>query len=168
MLMNKSTIYILIIVLLVVCNGILGFLLFSKPAPPAPPEQPYHKPPREVVAEKLNFSEEQIQAYDKLIEEHKSKVKAIDMELHLLKKSLFTSILQENTELLAEEVASQIANMQKKIELLHVQHLLDVKALCNPDQQAGFEEVIKEFPKIFGPPHHKKPLHPNGHPPHKP
>lgn len=155
--MSKSKIYIVIILLLVVCNGILGFLLFSKPGPPGPPGPPPHHSPKEIIAEELHFSQDQIDAYAVLIDEHKNNIKAIDDELREMKNSLFTSILQDNSELAAEEVADQIANTQKKIELLHVQHLLDIKALCTPDQLDDFDALVKDFGKIFAPPHKKKP-----------
>ncbi|MCB9188309.1 MAG: hypothetical protein H6599_03400 [Flavobacteriales bacterium] len=146
--MNKSKVYIIIIILLLICNGLLSFFLFSKPLPPGPP--PF-KSPKEVIAKELHFSQQQISEYNVLIKAHQSEIKNIDEELRLLKDSLFTSILKDNSELAAEEVADKIAQTQKKIELLHVQHLMAIKDMCTTEQKVLFDDLVKDFGKIFRP-----------------
>jgi hypothetical protein len=155
--MNKSRIYIVIIVLLVICNGILGFFLFSKPGPP--PEHPDHKKPKEVVAEKLNFSEEQVAAYEDAIKAHRDKISVYEEELRHLKDALFATVLQETEPAEAAELAAKIGDIQTNIELLHVAHFRDLKTICTPDQADEFEALVKELGKIFAP-------H-NAHPPKK-
>lgn len=156
--MNKSSVYIVIIVLLVVCNGIFGFMLFTKPGPPHGGHPPHQKP-KEIIAEKLQLSDDQIAKYDVLIEQHQADISNQEEEIKALKHELF-GLLAKDLDAPLEEVemiAFQIATKQKNIELIHFHHFSDIKGLCNSDQKKSFNALAQELGKIFAP-HH--PLHP--------
>lgn len=149
--MNKSTIYIVIILLLVVCNGIFGFMLFSKPGPP-PGAPPMHKQPKEVIIEKLHFSDSQIKEYDKLIEAHRSEIMAKEEKLRTLKDKLYSLLLNDNSTEEVAMISNQIGEVHGEIEQIHFKHFNDIHNICTPEQEADFKILVDELGKIFAPP----------------
>ena len=63
--MNRNKLQLAIIGVLALINiALISFFIFTKP--PHPPKGN----PKKIVIEKLNFNEEQIQAYENLIKKH--------------------------------------------------------------------------------------------------
>lgn len=149
--MNKSTIYIVIILLLVICNGIFGFMLFSKPGPP-PGAPPMHQQPKEVIIEKLHFSDDQIEEYDKLIDWHRSEITAKEEKLRILKDQLYSLLIGNSTSEEVAKISQEIGEVHAEIEQIHFKHFNDIHGICTSDQEADFNAMVKELGKIFAPP----------------
>jgi len=87
--MNRRKFYLLLIGLLIISN--LATLFFMM-------QNRKHKPsddgPKKVIIEKLAFDEEQIVAYEKLIDQHRMDIHANDQKIIQLKKELYRLLLK--------------------------------------------------------------------------
>lgn len=111
-----------------------------------------HKPPpRDFIIRKLNLSATQITDYDILIKNHRAAIQAATEEIRAHKNKLYQRLNSSNE---AEETQlfAQIAEAQMKIEKLHFEHFLAIKALCTAEQLPLFDELTKELTKLFAPP----------------
>lgn len=148
--MTKNQIYLIFIGLLLVSNLILSFLLL-RVAPP-----PTHQEPKNIIIEKLKLDDEQIQHYEGLISDHRSKISDRGQTLMILKNKLYHLLVQTHSEGDVEILIAQIADVQKEIEFIHFHHFEDIKLLCHEDQLDEFADLVNQLPKLFAP-----------HPPHK-
>jgi superoxide dismutase len=109
------------------------------------------KPPKEIIIKKLHFDDKQIKAYDKLINEHQSKIRKLDEELKRCKNDLYSQLSKPTNQKITDSLFSQLALTQKNIEQSHYQHFLEIKALCNDKQLEDYKQLTKELAKLFGP-----------------
>lgn len=135
---------------------LVGYIMLNRSQPTHQPP-PRHGGPRNIIIERLHFSEEQVTEYDKLIQWHRSEIDKRDHKMRELKNQLYSTLsnLSDNTK---DSLIATIANTQQEIERIHYKHFEDIKRLCTPQQQADFEKLTKEIAALFAPPR----------PPHKP
>lgn len=151
--MSKIRLLTILSIGLLICNIVLiAFLVIGKPHHPRNIEGP-----KKMIVEKLSFDENQINAYDELINSHQETINGLDADLKVLKKELYSLLPKDGSDLERNEIIQKISEIQKTIELNHFKHFQDIKALCNEDQIEKFNNLSKELSKIFAPPHHKKP-----------
>ncbi len=145
---------IIIIVLLLINISTLGFLWFGerhgghRPPPPPPPGR--DGPRRGAAAflhQSLSLTDAQETAYRKLREGHHQTVEAIRDEMKESKRALYALLkAPEPNAVRNEEVRwiDSLAAQQRRIEYITYEHFREVRALCTPQQQAKFDEVIGE------------------------
>lgn len=148
--MNKSTLYVIIISILLVCNGIFVYLFLAKP------DHPPYREPKYIIIEKLHFSDAQIEAYNELIQWHRSEIVAQEENLRSLKDQLYGLLLVDHPEEEVEKLSQQIGDIHVAIERINFQHFNDLHELCTPEQEEYFTELVKELSKIFAPHHPPK------------
>ena len=82
--MNKRKFYLLLIGLLIISNlSTLFFMMQNRK------HKPFDDGPKKVIIEKLAFDEEQIVAYENLIDQHRMDIRANDQKIIQLKKELY-------------------------------------------------------------------------------
>lgn len=146
--MNKTRFFIITTILLLVLNMVLLGSRFLKPEP--------HKRPREVVIERLNFDKNQIAKYDVLIKSHRTSVVDLESKIKLSKQHLYNQLLLEESQN-HDSLVNEIATNHKKLEEVHLQHFMEIKSLCKPEQMNDYQAFVKDINKIFQP---KKPHRP--------
>ncbi len=148
---KQKLITISVIALLLLNIGTLGFLFVSGPKQGHRPP-PHGRPePREIIIEKLHFDEQQIEAYELLIREHRKQIDAVDEKIRDTKNSLY-ALLNSNDSSSKDSLIIALGNYQKEIETTHFNHFADIKKLCKPDQMDDFEELTKELSRLFSKP----------------
>ncbi len=158
--MGKTKFITFLAVGLLLSNLLLvGYIMLHKSSQPVhqgPPPHGHHGP-RNIIIERLHFSDAQITEYDKLIQWHRSEIDRADQKIRELKNQLYSTLNTPsgNTK---DGIIASIATTQQEIERIHYKHFEDIKHLCTPQQQADFEELTKEIASLFAPPR----------PPHKP
>ncbi len=151
--MSKVRLLTILSIGLLICNIVLiTFLILGRPHHPGQFEGP-----KKMIVEKLAFDEDQINAYDKLINSHQKTIADFDTDIRTLKKELYALLVDDESDLKRNEIIQKIAEIQKEIELNHFKHFQDIKALCKEDQIEKFNNLSKDLSKTFAPPHHKKP-----------
>lgn len=109
--------------------------------------------PKNIIIEKLHFDENQINSYQNLIDKHRKDIRKNNDQILMLKKELYFYLKNDNCKKELDSITSQIGTIQKKIEEIHFNHFLDIKALCKPKQLSQFDELAEELTEIFN---HKK------------
>jgi len=145
---------------MMVLNIVLWLFLFLKPFDnkqmhPAGKEQ---GGPGKFIIEKLQFSKEQIVAFDELRTAHHDSVEKLRFHGKQLRETLFSALQNDTTMIDKNLIATQIAENQKLIELVTYDHFAEVKKLCTTKQKIIFNEIIQEVLESMMP--HKEPPQP--------
>ena len=149
--MNKKSFYLLLIGLLLISNLLTLFFIIPKGK-----HKHFGNGPKSIIIEKLNLDEQQIFAYEQLIDQHRKNIKASDKKIIQLKKELYGSLQTESNEQYADSLTSEIGSIQKQIETIHFNHFNDIKALCKPEQLDEFNELVDELEFLFSNKKHPK------------
>jgi len=142
---NKGTIWKWAVALLVLCNVALVLTIWLKPGQTPGPQ---HEGPRDFVVKTLNFTDEQIKSYDKLIADHQEAMHRLRKQAMECRQQLFSNLKKEvPTGRETDSLAMVIANTQKEIELVTYTHFAQVRALCTVPQKATFDGIISDVIK---------------------
>ncbi len=149
--MNKVKILsILTITLLLLNLFLVGFMISNKP-----PRQGKDGP-RNIIIEKLKFNDNQIEEYDKLIKWHRTEMDKSEEELKVLKNQLYSTLTKDSANNLKDSIISEINKVQFRIESIHYKHFMDIKNLCNKDQEPSYIELTTEIASLFGGPRNRR------------
>jgi periplasmic protein CpxP/Spy len=149
--MNKNRFYQIIIATLLILNIVLLFLHFNRP------ERPVR--PRNIIIERLHFDKNQIEQYEALIDKHHELIITNEVEINKVKDELYQQLIQPYDSLKVDSLSKNIADLQKKAEMINFKHFQDIKQICKAEQLPYFEKLVGELTKIFGkknPPNRKK------------
>lgn len=120
-------------------NGLLVFEILTH----KPPRHPRHIDYKQQVIEQLHFDEQQIEAYEKLVQEHQILMVRLE-ELKGEKMAVYFNQLNQNDSTNAAELMAEITRLEQQRIQVTYDHFADIKALCRPDQLSGFEEVVQK------------------------
>ncbi len=150
--MNKPSLQTIIIIGLLLSNIILAALLFlGKPKHGNP-----HDRPRNMVIERLQFDQNQVAEYDKLIAGHRKQVHQFDSTMRAMKQDLYQNLLVNQSEAKRDSIAQAMGQLQQNIEIVHFNHFMDIKKLCKGEQIKAFELLAGDITEIFAPKHPKR------------
>lgn len=135
---------IIIVALLLVNIGLLATLYLGKSSANLRPL------PKELIIKKLGFEEAQISDYEGVVVEHFTAVRIIQNEIRNYKQEINSGLLQDNPAM-NDSLNDLLSQSFKKMEVLHFNHLSDIKEICNIEQKIIFNEMVPELDKIFGP-----------------
>lgn len=146
--MTKNRFYIVVMSCLLVSNLLLiAFITLGKQHKP-------HERPREIIIRKLNFDNQQIEKYDRLIKTHQRQLREKDEEIFVVKNQLYQLLNTDADSLKKDSLIARIAAIQKDIEMIHFDHFRDIKNTCRPEQTEAFDKLAGEIADIFS---HKPP-----------
>ncbi|MBU3675830.1 MAG: hypothetical protein FGM54_01415 [Chitinophagaceae bacterium] len=109
--------------------------------------------PRDVIIASLHFDAQQIEAYDKLIEQHRLDIRQADDSLYQIKETLYTQLSNIDT-LQRDSLIQAYNHIQKNIEYIHWYHFKAIEMLCRPNQKADFERMQGQMAHLFSHPKH--------------
>ncbi len=130
-----------VIALLLINFLLIGFMVFNKKG------RPNHEGPRNIIIEKLAFSDQQIAAYDGMIQQHRAAIRKKDDDILLLKSKLYTNIITNANS--KDSLIIALGKLQMDIENIHYKHFEDIKNICNQNQMLAFENLTKELGELF-------------------
>lgn len=139
--MTKNKFYLLIITALVIMNGLLLFLHFHRPDRPMKP--------RDVIIDRLQFDEQQIEQYDVLITTHREALVSNELKINELKNDLYLQLNNASDSLKINSLAKNIAELQKSVEIMNFRHFEAIKKICKPEQLPLFQELAGELSQLF-------------------
>lgn len=143
-----------VITLLILNITTLFFLIFS--VGPGSQRRMNRPKPDQIIIEKLHFDEKQQKEYRELIHWHRTRINALDSQIHKTKDELYLQLLKSKVDISTEDsLIANLSNLQKQIETTHFKHFQDIKKLCRREQMENFNELTEELTEIF--PGHKKP-----------
>lgn len=142
--MNKVKLLSVFCVGLLITNiGLVWFLLSHKPG------RQKGGGPKKMVIEKLDFDENQVKAYTKLIDWHRGEVKKSEQKMQEIKNQLYRTLSNDSRLNIEDSLISEIGTLQMEIEKIHYKHFQDIKQLCKPDQLKAFEAFSQEITQLF-------------------
>ncbi len=144
--MNKNTFYLITIVALLIANVILLVLHFR------PPNR-LNNAPKNIVIDRLKFDEQQIQKYEDLIVEHRKIVVANNNQINIFKNNLYQELNKSSDSLKINDLAENIAKLEKKALIINFRHFEDIKKICKPNQKERFESLVGDLAEIFSKKH---------------
>lgn len=149
-----------IAVLMMLLNGFLVYQIVDKKGRNRPPHHRQHSFGNSVI-ETLKFDQAQIEAYEKLIQEHQIVMMKLE-EMRGEKLAICFDALKSDDTSLANADLKELEQIERERIMVTHKHFADVKALCRPDQLAGFDQVLqKAVQMLAGPP--KRPEHRPNH-----
>ncbi len=122
----------------------IWFLGFS----PKPPFADFPRKERSelLLKKKLNLTDEQLQKFRDLRKNHFEETREIGDEIHRLKRELSGEIFNETqNQTEVEKRIEQIGQLEMQMEREKFKHFLELKSVCNPEQQQKFREIFKEI-----------------------
>jgi len=105
----------------------------------------------EFLVHELKLDESQVKQFEEMRNQHHKNVQDVQEKSHDMHHRFF-DLLAKNDSTSAVQLADSMAQYQKQIELLTFNHFMKVRAICKPDQQKKFDEVINEALRMMAPP----------------
>lgn len=151
---NKPKLLTIVVVALLLLNfGTLGFMWTHSRGPGGPPDGPGHRPDLfHFMVNELQMTKEQEAQYDVMRRAHHEKVVELQEASRKLHDKFF-NLLQgaETDSILVNQLADSIASNQKQVDLITFRHFQQVRSICTPPQQKKFDEVIDEAMSMMAP-----------------
>lgn len=102
--------------------------------------------PKEFLAKKLNFSDNQKNTYFKLAEEHNEAAKIIRDQIKFDKENLFKLLKSEIiNDSVRTSAAVQVSKSIQSLDILTFEHFKKVRAICTSAQKSQFDELIQKM-----------------------
>ncbi len=156
---DKSTLFFIIIVLLVALNiGLITFMWYSQ-RPGNGPDSPATS---DVLAKELNFDKTQETQYRQLQHQlHDSLNTVRENERHIHDRFFEMMHAASPDSALVASTIDSMGHIRAQIEYFTFAHFRQVRALCNTEQKEKFDRIIAETMRRMGP-------SPPGKGPHRP
>lgn len=138
---QQNILKILVILLVIVNAGTLGFFWFTKP-----PHPPLPGPPPRTLTEGLGFDQQKQTILNKMEEEHHLAKRALldkDRELH---DKLFNSLGNKNA---SDSLVEAIGKNLKEVESMTIEFFNSVYSMCDDDQKSQLKERIQHGAKMM-------------------
>ena len=142
---STTNIIILALIIMVALNLSALYMLWNTKAETNRDfARPGRRPPspKSLIIKKLDFSETQIEAYEKLIREHRQIIKQTTGDNRRLKKKLYGMLTLPITNTSVEGIINQISDNEKTLEIATFEHFKKVRELCNEEQKEKFDKLI--------------------------
>ena len=102
--------------------------------------------PKEFLAKKLHFSEEQKHVYFDLAREHNENAKTIRKQIKIDKDGLFQLLKSDIIiDSARNRAALQVSLSMQALDILTFEHFKKVRAICTEEQKPKFDELIQKM-----------------------
>ena len=105
--------------------------------------------PKEIIIERLQFDKNQIIQYENLVQKHHKLVLENEEQINKLKNNLYQQLNNPNESLKVDSIAQNIAELEKRAELINYKHFQDIKKICKHKQLPLFENLVKDLGQLF-------------------
>jgi periplasmic protein CpxP/Spy len=145
---NKLLIWLVALLLVANAASIAMFWLGKKKLPPQP-----KGPPNEFLVKELKLDEKQQAQLDVLVKEHRQAAEQLRRKTREAKESFFDLLKQTNvTDSAKQAAAKSVSAITEELDLLTLNHFQKLRAICTPEQQKKFDEIIHEVTSMMGQP----------------
>jgi len=159
---NKLLTWLVLLLLVANAATITMFWLGRAKVPPR-----RNGKPQEFLVKELNLDSLQQSTFELLRREHKDSAEILRAQVKQEKESFFALLKQSNvTDSMKTAAAKRVSVITEKLDLLTLNHFQQVRAICKPEQQKKFDEIINQVIEMIG--HPGQPGRPNGNRPQQP
>lgn len=140
---KKNLVIISIAVLLIVNIAAISTVLYLTYKRPALPERPSRESMR-TARNKLNLSSDQMNAFELFQKDYQQKSKHVFFDMHKKRVMMMDEFSKENPDsMLLYDLAKQTGDLHHELKRLTINHLLDIKSVCNKDQFSYLEGMFR-------------------------
>ncbi len=138
---NKTRLFIVLIIVLLISNSVLLFLVMNTPD--------RGNRPKEQIINELHFDDVQIKQYEAYIKKHRSAIREQNNIMNSLRKKLYLQLNENQNPKIIDSIIILIAEHQYSIEEINYNHFLEIKRLCKPSQIIYFESLSSNIADLF-------------------
>lgn len=130
-----------VVILLAILNvALLVFIWFGHNRLSPKPRQAGMR----VLEERLKLSEEQKQQLNQLRDEHFKTMEGLRLSSQTARQELHSLWAETNASEKVTELSQRIGNIYAAIEKANYDHFAQIRAICSPEQQKVFDELIQD------------------------
>ncbi|MEN9948229.1 MAG: hypothetical protein RL106_1052 [Bacteroidota bacterium] len=107
-----------------------------------------HNGPKVLIERQLQFDETQKAQFEELIKKHIPLVKAQEEKINQIREKLYINLLN-NKDASVEE--NSLSSAIKGMEIININHIKEIRQICNEGQKKLFDEIGGDWSKIFNP-----------------
>lgn len=127
--------------------------LTREPAPPSsPPADRDSGQARHFLEKELGLSPDQIVRYEALQARYKKQGRILEEEIHELRRQMMDQLARPEPDFsLVDRLASGIGARQAEVDKATFLHIMEIKAICTPDQQVKLTGIFREVLRAIRP-----------------
>ncbi len=142
--MNKQWIIGIVVVLMLLNVASIGFFWFKNG--PKNEDHKLHEKLTDFVTHQLSLDSTQQVQYQQLLKAHHEEMRAEDKVLRKAKDELFDHINDDQYDSVSiQKLAAIVGTEEAKMNLITLHHFLQLKAICNKEQQQKLESLLKDI-----------------------
>lgn len=142
--MNKQWIIGIVVVLMLLNVASIGFFWFKNG--PRNEDHKLHEKLTDFVVHQLNLDSNQQAAYQQLLKAHHEEMRVEDKLLRKAKDDFFDHINDATIDSTSIRLAAEaIGKEEATINTITLHHFLQLKAICNKEQQQKLESLLKDI-----------------------
>lgn len=128
---------------------------------PAPPHGYGAQSPKEYIITKLEFTDEQVAAFELLRKSHFDTIQKLRHQIRTEKEEMYAGLKQKGNEEKAYAHLAKVIAYEEQSEKITFEHFRQVRDLCDEEQKQHFDAIINQIIKMVGvnaphPPHEIK------------
>lgn len=144
---QKNYLVITVVILIILNLGILTMMWLNRPTHRKLPEHAQNRPNEteqisSLLKQELNFNDDQIHKYLELRRINRDEMNILQNELRDLKGQMFDKVILGNDTTISDSLLSLLLDKQSEIEELSFSHFVDLKKMCNVEQQKHLQSLI--------------------------
>jgi protein CpxP len=146
--LRQRWLLVLVAILLLTNIATLSIYWLKKPSRDSGPHDPAKKEKRmgQFMVDQMKFDATQEATYWKLRDSMITAQKPLMDSIRSAKKRFFDLLKQPDaSDSLLHSRSNEIAEMQKRLDIVTFRHFQNVRSICRPDQLQKFDTVIKEI-----------------------
>jgi len=151
-----------LVVLLVLANiATITMFWLNRPKHPAAMQG---ERPKDFLVQELKLDAKQQEQLEGLVKEHREAAEALRKKIKESKDAFFALLKQPGVPDSAKQAAAKAVSVNtEELDLLTFNHFQKIRALCTPDQQKKFDEILQRVTSMIAQP--RPPGGPGGPPP---
>ena len=145
---NKLLVWLVALLLVANAASIALFWLGKKKQPPQ-----LKGTPNEFLIKELTLDAKQQKQLTVLVKEHREAAEQLRQQTREAKESFFDLLKQSNPADSTKQAAAKAVSVStEELDLLTFAHFQKIRALCTPEQQKKFDEIIHQVTSMMGQP----------------
>ncbi len=133
--MKKNVLLTILLLFLMVMNGILLFMVVNEP-------EKRHGPPRNFIADHLDFNEEQMAKFMEFDEDHHRRMRRIDDRFRRSKEMLFSKLGSDVSQKELDSLTELMGVLSQEREVEVFRYFNTIGKICDDKQKRKLKEIV--------------------------
>ena len=166
--MKKTTLLWIAVIMLFLLNAGTLFFLWSRPGPPpdgppGPGHRGGHRQFDHELIETLQLNPDQVEKFDQMKRAHHEQMLELDEATKAPFEQYFALLIQPADAAAKDSLEKVVGDLYRKRMQVTFQHFSELKAICTPEQQQKFKQMLPSLMQVMSsgeknmPPPRRKP-----------